>query len=68
MGWNLGSMGRFDDGIATINEARAMMEQLAAEDPQNRIYPQARATIYRNLGVIEDYAGRTVAALSLIHI
>jgi non-specific serine/threonine protein kinase/serine/threonine-protein kinase len=64
MGWNLGSMGRFDDGIATINEARAMMEQLAAEDPQNRIYPQARATIYRNLGVIEDYAGRTVAALA----
>jgi len=41
-----------------------MMEQLAAEDPQNRIYPQARATIYRNLGVIEDYADRTVAALA----
>jgi non-specific serine/threonine protein kinase/serine/threonine-protein kinase len=64
MGWNLGSMGKFDEGIAAINEARTMMEQLGAEDPQNRIYPQARASIYRNLGVIEDYAGRTEAALA----
>jgi non-specific serine/threonine protein kinase/serine/threonine-protein kinase len=64
MGWNLGSMGKFDEGIAAINEARTMMEQLANEDPQNRIYPQARASIYRNLGVIEDYAGRTEAALA----
>ena len=64
MGWNLGSMGKFEEGIAAINEARTMMEQLGAEDPQNRIYPQARASIYRNLGVIEDYAGRTEAALA----
>ncbi len=64
MGWNLGSMGKFDEGIAAINEARTMMEQLAAEDPQNRVYPQARGSIYRNLGVIQDYAGRTAAALA----
>jgi len=64
MGWNLGSMGDFDKGLAAINEARTTMEQLGLEDPQNRIYVQARATIYRNLGVIEDYAGRTAAALA----
>jgi serine/threonine protein kinase len=64
MGWNLGSMGNFDEGIGAINESRDTMEQLAREDPQNRSYIQARATIYRNLGVIEDYAGRTVAALT----
>ena len=63
MGWNLGSMGDFDQGIAAINEARATMEQLAEQDPQNRVYPQARASIYRNLGVIEDYAGHSAAAL-----
>jgi tetratricopeptide (TPR) repeat protein len=36
---------------------------LAEQDPQNRVYPQARASIYRNLGVIQDYAGHSVAAL-----
>jgi serine/threonine protein kinase len=64
MGWNLGSKGEFDKGLAAINEARTTMEQLALEDPQNRVYVQARATIYRNLGVIEDYAGRTEVALA----
>jgi non-specific serine/threonine protein kinase/serine/threonine-protein kinase len=64
MGWNLGSKGDFDQGIAAINEARATIEKLMTEDPQNRIYPQARASIYRNLGVIEDYAGRTADALA----
>ena len=63
MGWNLGSMGDFDRGIAAINEARTTMEQLAEEDPQNRVYPQARASIYRNLGVIQDYAGHSAAAV-----
>jgi serine/threonine protein kinase len=63
-GWNLGSAGDFDRGIADIHESRDMIERLAAEDPQNRIYPQARASIYRNLGVIEDYAGHTADALS----
>jgi non-specific serine/threonine protein kinase/serine/threonine-protein kinase len=62
-GWNLGSAGDFDRGIADINEARTTIETLAAEDPQDRIYPQARASIYRNLGVIEDYAGHTTKAL-----
>jgi tetratricopeptide (TPR) repeat protein len=62
-GWNLGSAGDFDHGIADINEARTTIETLAAEDPQDRIYPQARASIYRNLGVIEDYAGYTTKAL-----
>lgn len=63
MGWNLGSMGEFDRGIAALHEARNLVEQLAREDPQNRAYMQSRASIYRNLGVIEDYAGRTEAAL-----
>ncbi len=64
MGWNLGSMGNFDRGIGAINEARTVMEQLAHEDPQNRSYILARASIYRNLGVIEDYAGRAAEALA----
>jgi serine/threonine protein kinase len=63
MGWNLGSMGEFDRGIAALNEARTIVEQLAEEDPQNRAYTQSQASIYRNLGVIEDYAGRAEAAL-----
>jgi non-specific serine/threonine protein kinase/serine/threonine-protein kinase len=64
MGWNLGSMGEFDRGLAAIDEARATMEQLAQEDPQNRAYPLARASIYRSLGVIHDYAGQTQDALT----
>jgi eukaryotic-like serine/threonine-protein kinase len=64
MGWNLGSMGDFDRGIAALNEARTIVEQLAQEDPQNRAYTQSRASIYRNLGVIEDYAGHTDRALA----
>jgi tetratricopeptide (TPR) repeat protein len=63
-GWNLGSMGDFDRGIAALNEARTIVEQLAQEDPQNRAYTQSRASIYRNLGVIEDYAGRSDQALA----
>ena len=63
VGWNLGSMGEFDRGIAALNEARTGVEQLAHEDPQNRVYTQESASIYRNLGVIEDYAGRNEAAL-----
>jgi eukaryotic-like serine/threonine-protein kinase len=63
MGWNLGSMGQFDRGIAALNDARVLEEQLAQEDPQNRAHTRARASIYRNLGVIEDYAGRSEAAL-----
>jgi tetratricopeptide (TPR) repeat protein len=64
MGWNLGSMGDFDHGIADIHEAAAAMDQLAHDDPQNRVYPQARAAISRSLGVIEDYAGHTAEALA----
>jgi eukaryotic-like serine/threonine-protein kinase len=63
MGWNLGSMGQFDRGIKALNDARVLEEQLAQEDPQNRAHTRARASIYRNLGVIEDYAGHTEAAL-----
>jgi eukaryotic-like serine/threonine-protein kinase len=64
MGWNLGSMGDFDRGIAALEEARDMIEQLAKEDPQNRAYTRSRASTYRNLAVIEDYAGRDEAALA----
>jgi tetratricopeptide (TPR) repeat protein len=64
MGWNLGSMGEFDRGIAAIGDARGIIEQLMQEDPQNRVYPQARASIYRSLGVIDEYAGRSEAALT----
>jgi tetratricopeptide (TPR) repeat protein len=64
MGWNLGSLGDFKPGIAAIDEARTTMEQLAREDPKNRAYTMARATIYRNLGVIQGYADNNVAALA----
>ena len=64
MGWNLGSMGEYDRGVAALDEARSIIEQLAQEDPQNRAYTRSRASIYRNLAVIEDYAGRTKAALA----
>jgi eukaryotic-like serine/threonine-protein kinase len=63
MGWNLGSMGQYDRGIKALNDARDLEAQLAQEDPQNRAHTRARASIYRNLGVIEDYAGHTEAAL-----
>jgi tetratricopeptide (TPR) repeat protein len=63
-GWNLGSMGEYDRGVAALNEARSIIEQLAQEDPQNRAYTRSRASIYRNLAVIEDYAGRSKAALA----
>ncbi len=43
---------------------RSIVEQLAQEDPQNRIYSQARANVNRNLAVIEGYAGRDEAALA----
>jgi eukaryotic-like serine/threonine-protein kinase len=64
MGWNLGSMGDFDHGIAALHEARDLVEKLANEDPQNRAYTRSRASTYRNLAVIEDYAGRDEAALA----
>lgn len=64
MGWNLGSMGQYDRGIAALSEARTIVEQLAAEDPQNRAYTQSRASVYRNRAVIEDYASRNEAALA----
>ena len=64
MGWNLGSMGEFDRGIAALQQSRELIEQLASEDPQNRVYTQSRASVYRNLAVIEDYAGRNDAALA----
>jgi tetratricopeptide (TPR) repeat protein len=63
MGWNLGSMGQFERGIAALDDARVLEEQLAQEDPQNHAVTRARASIYRNLGVIEDYAGHAEAAL-----
>lgn len=64
MGWNLGSMGDYERGIDALNQARTIVEQLALEDPQNRAYTRSRASTYRNLAVIEDYAGRSEAALA----
>jgi len=64
MGWNLGSMGEFDRGIAALHQARDLIEQLAQEDPQNRAYTRSRGSTYRNLAVIEDYAGRNEDALA----
>ena len=63
-GWNLGSAGNYVLGLSAMANALAMIDELSAEDPRNRAYTQARASIFRNRGVIEDYAGDIKGALA----
>jgi serine/threonine protein kinase len=63
-GWDLGQSREYGEAIATLEEGRAILESLAAADPKNTAALYHCAIAYRNLGIVNGYAGRDAQTLA----
>jgi non-specific serine/threonine protein kinase/serine/threonine-protein kinase len=63
LGWNLGNLGDFTPALAALEEARQIRDKVSDEDPQNMGALFFRSIPYRDLGIINGYAGHPDAQL-----
>ena len=63
LGWNLGNLGDFTPALAALEEARQIRDKVSDEDPQNIGALFFRSIPYRDLGIINGYAGHPDAQL-----
>lgn len=64
VGWDQGQRGEYAAALATLGEARTVIEGLARDDPKNTAELYHRAIVYRNLGIVNNYADRKPEALA----
>jgi eukaryotic-like serine/threonine-protein kinase len=63
VGWGQGQLGDFKHSLANLNEARPVLDALAAADPQNVGAQYRRVDLYRSIGLVNGYAGNAAEAL-----
>jgi eukaryotic-like serine/threonine-protein kinase len=63
VGWDQGQLNDFNAGIASLDEARPVLDELAAADPENVGAAFRRVDAYRSLGLIHGYAGHKAESL-----
>jgi tetratricopeptide (TPR) repeat protein len=63
VGWDQGQLNDFNAGIASLDEARPVLDELAAADPENVGAAFRRVDAYRSLGMIHGYAGHKPESL-----
>ena len=56
VGWDEGQLNDFNAALASLEEARAVLDELAAADPENVGAAYRRVDCYRSLGLIHGYA------------
>jgi serine/threonine protein kinase len=59
IGWDEGQRGQYAASLATLGEARTVLDGLSRDDPKNTAALYHRAIVYRNLGIVHGYAGHT---------
>jgi tetratricopeptide (TPR) repeat protein len=63
LGWNLGNLGRYPEGLAALEEARQIRDRLSDEDPGNTSALFFRTIPYRDLAIVHQMAGHDSASL-----
>ena len=64
IGWDKGQLKDLKGALADLDEARPVLDSLAAADPQNAGTAYQRMDLYRSLGLIHGYAGHQAASLA----
>jgi non-specific serine/threonine protein kinase/serine/threonine-protein kinase len=62
VGWNQGQLQEFKESLASLNEARDVLDGQAAADPQNATAAFRQVDVYRSLGIVQGYAGNAAAS------
>ena len=62
VGWNQGQLQEFKESLASLNEARDVLDGQAAADPQNASAAFRQVDVYRSLGIVQGYAGNAAAS------
>jgi tetratricopeptide (TPR) repeat protein len=63
VGWDKGQLSDFKGALADLEQARPVLDALAASDPQNVGAAFRRVDLYRSRGLIEGYAGHKAESL-----
>jgi tetratricopeptide (TPR) repeat protein len=66
LGWTQGQMGEFKQSLATLEEARPILDAQSAADTSNMGAAYRRVDLYRSLGLVEGYAGHPKESLQYI--
>jgi tetratricopeptide (TPR) repeat protein len=64
VGWDQAQHGDYSAALATLEQARTVIEALYRGDPNNTAELYHRAIVYRNLGIVHGYAGHRKEALN----
>jgi tetratricopeptide (TPR) repeat protein len=62
VGWNQGQLQEFKESLASLSEARDVLDGQAAADPQNASAAFRQVDVYRSLGIVQGYAGNAGAS------
>lgn len=63
-GWDQGQLSEFDAAIRDLEAGKEIVVGIANADPQNMAAAYHCTNAYRNLGIVNNYAGRKEAALA----
>ena len=63
LGWNLGNLGDFPPALAALEEARQIRDKLSEQDPKNIGALFFRSIPYRDLAIVNGFAGHPDAQL-----
>jgi tetratricopeptide (TPR) repeat protein len=66
LGWNQGQLGDFKTSLSNLEEARSVLDELAAADPENVGAAYRCMDVYRSLGLVEGYAGNAEKSLQYL--
>jgi tetratricopeptide (TPR) repeat protein len=63
VGWDEGQLNDYNAALASLEEARPVLDTLSAADPENVGAAYRRFDAYRSLGIIHGYAGHKAESL-----
>jgi tetratricopeptide (TPR) repeat protein len=63
VGWDEGQLNDYNAALASLEQARPVLDTLAAADPENVGAAFRRVDAYRSLGIIHGYAGHKAESL-----
>jgi tetratricopeptide (TPR) repeat protein len=66
IGWNQGQLNDYNAGLASVEEAVPVLDELASADPENVGAAFRRFDAFRSLGLIHGYAGHSAESLEYL--
>jgi eukaryotic-like serine/threonine-protein kinase len=66
LGWTQGQLGDFKGSLATLQQARPILDSQSAADPSNMGPAFRRVDLYRTMGLVEGYASHKKESLEYL--